>query len=162
IMMPKMDGIEATQILSKKFPEIKIIGLSMHDDENIVLQMLEAGAQGYLIKNAHKDELIKAIKVVNTGGHYFDNHITKKLAKMIASFRFGSSPGKHNVSFSEREKKIIELICEGYSGKEIAQKLQLSARTIENYRDSIIQKMDVRNTAGLIIYAIRNKLYELS
>ena len=123
IKMPVTDGIEATKYLTGKHPEIGIIALSMFDDENLIVDMLEAGAKGYLIKNAHKHEILAAIRTVYNQENYFCNHSTVKLAKMIGKSRFNSSRSPDKPEFNEKEKEVIRLICEELSNKEIASNL---------------------------------------
>lgn len=161
IKMPKMDGIEATRLLSEKFPEIGIIALTMFDDDNLIIDMLEAGARGYLVKNAPKDEIIEAITTVYNQETYYCRHTTNKLAQMIAKSKFNPYKKSPKTEFTEREKQIITLICDEYSNKEMASKLDLSIRTVEGHRKNIEEKMNVKNTAGIVVYAIKNGLYKL-
>jgi DNA-binding NarL/FixJ family response regulator len=161
IKMPLMDGIEATKILSERFPHIGIITLSMFDEDNLVVDMLEAGAKGYLIKNAPKHEIFEAIKTVYNGGTYYCHHTSNKLAQMIAKSKFNPYKKIPKIEFTERETEIIKLICSELSNKEMASKLNLSVRTVEGYRDKIQEKMDVRNTAGIVVFAIKNGIFKI-
>jgi DNA-binding NarL/FixJ family response regulator len=161
IKMPVMDGIEAARSLKKLMPQVKVIALSMFEDENLVVDMMDAGAKGYLLKNANKEEVFDAIKTVYKNGTYYCNHTSLKLAKLIGNSNVGDISKTAGVSFSDREIAIIQLVCEQLSNKEIAEQLNLSPRTIESHRERIIEKMDVKNTVGLVIYAIRTKLYKL-
>src|SRR5665647_2487853 len=115
--MPVMDGIEATKQLVKEFPGIGIIALSMFDEENLIVDMLEAGAKGYLIKNAHKDEIIDAVKSVFKDNHYYCRNTTDKLATMIASSNYNPYKKRAKPDFSEREITIMKLICQQFSNK---------------------------------------------
>lgn len=161
IKMPDMDGIQATRLLAENFPHIGIIALSMFDDEEQIIDMLEAGARGYLIKNAHKREIIEAIRTVNNNEPYYCNHTTAKLAAMIASSRFNPNRKIEKVSFSDKEREIMQLICREFSTKEISELMHLSSRTIEGYREKILEKTHARNTAGIVVYAIRHGFYKL-
>lgn len=161
IKMPIMDGIEATKILAEKYPHIGIIALTMFDDDNLIIDMLEAGARGYLIKNATKQEILEAIKTVYENGTYYCHHTTNKLAQMIAVSKFNPFKKEIKVVFSERETEIIRLICAEYSNKEIASQLNLSVRTVEGHREKIEEKMNVRNTAGIVVYAIKHGIFHL-
>lgn len=161
IKMPKVDGIAATRLLTSRQQSANIIALSMFDEENLIIDMLEAGAKGYLLKNAHKDEIIQAIKTVHSGKTYYCNHTSTRLMEMIAKSRFFPARLKEKPSFTPRETAIIQLICEQLSNKEIAERLQLSIRTIEGHREKIQEKMDVRNTAGIVVYAIKEGIYEI-
>lgn len=160
IKMPDMDGIEATRKILEKFPHIGIIALSMFDDENLIIEMLEAGAKGYLIKNAHKNEIMEAIRTVYKQEVYYCNYTSHKLAKLIANSRFNPKSPADKPSFTSRELEIIRFICQEYSNKEISEALHLSVRTIEGYRESILQKTAARNSVGIVIYAIRHNIYK--
>ena len=161
IKMPLMDGVEATREIKKQWPHIEVIALSMFDEENLVVEMLEAGAKGYLLKNTHKAEVVQAVKAVYKHETYYCNHTSNKLAQMIAKSHF--NPYKHvaKPAFNEKEKEIIKLICQELSNKEIAAQLGLSTRTIEGYREKILEKIEAKNIAGLVIYAIKNNLYQV-
>lgn len=163
IKMPKMDGLQATKLLSKEFPHIGIIALSMMDEENLILDMMESGARGYLIKNAHKDEIIKAIKMVFDNHIYFCNETSLKLTKRIAkSEKIHYIKKDVDLDFTPKEIEIIKCICEEMSNKEIAEKKNLSIRTIEGYRDKILEKIGAKNSVGIVVYAIRSKIYPIS
>jgi DNA-binding NarL/FixJ family response regulator len=161
IKMPRMDGIEATKRLANDYPNIGIIALSMFDEENLIVDMLEAGAKGYLLKNAHKDEIIEAIHTVNSGHTYYCNDTSSKLAQMIARSSFKPSLRTAKPEFSEREFAVIRFICQEMSNKEIAHQLNLSIRTIEGYRDRILEKIGAKNAAGVVVYAIKNNIYKV-
>lgn len=161
IKMPKMDGIEATRILAKSYPHIPVIALSMFDDEELIVDMLEAGARGYLLKNAHKTEIVDAIRTVYNKETYFCIHTSRKLAQMIAKSRFNPYKQKEVPNFTEGETGIIKLICDGLSNKEIAVAQRVSIRTVEKYRERIVEKTGVRNTVGLVVFAIRSGIYKL-
>lgn len=161
IKMPVMDGIEATRIITGEFPGIGIIGLSMFDEDDLIVDMLEAGAKGYLLKNAGKDQISEAIKAVSDGDPYYCRTTSNKLTQMIAKSRFNPYKKTVKVEFSEREREIIELIAREFSNKEIAEKLFLSIRTVEGHRLKIMEKTGVKNTVGLVVYAIKNNLLKL-
>jgi DNA-binding NarL/FixJ family response regulator len=162
IKMPKMDGIQATKILSQEFPEIGIVALSMIDEENLIIDMMEAGAKGYLLKNAHKNEIIEAIKAVNDDHMYYCDGASAKLTKMIAQSDKIKYPKKDSIPvLTQKEIDVVLLICQEKTNKEIAENLKLSIRTIEGYRDRILEKIGARNSAGVVIYAIRNKIYAI-
>jgi DNA-binding NarL/FixJ family response regulator len=161
IKMPGIDGIEATKQLTKELPNIGVIALSMFDEENLIVEMLDAGARGYLLKNAHKDEIIQAILCVNDGETYYCNHTSTKLAQMIARSNFGSRGKEKKIDFSEKEVAVMRFICQEMSNKEIASELNLSIRTIEGYRDKIQEKIGAKNAAGIVVYAIRHHIYKV-
>jgi len=160
IKMPGLDGIEAAKQITALHPEIGIIGLSMFEEEQLIMDMLEAGASGYLLKNSDKEELIDAIHTVAKNGQYYCKHTSAKLAKMIAHSRHTKNSEKDKApEFTEKEVQIIKLICEGMTNKEIGEKLFMSVRTIEGYRIKILEKMNVKNTVGIVITAIKLGYY---
>lgn len=161
IKMPIMDGIEATKAISSKFEDIGIIGLSMFDEDDLIIDMLEAGAKGYLLKNANKEQIIDAITTVYNGDPYYCKTTSNKLTQMIAKSRFNPYHKKEKTEFTDREKEIIQLICQELTNKEISDKLFLSSRTVEGHRLKIMEKMSVKNPVGLIVYAIKNGLFKV-
>ena len=159
IKMPRMDGVAAARHISEHYPTIGIIALTMFDEDDLIVDMLEVGAKGYLLKNADKHEMIDAVKSVYKNEPYYCKHTSHKLAQMVARSKF--NPYKHQVrpEFNDREKEIIVYICDGLTNKEIAAKVFLSVRTVEGLRMKMLEKMNAKNTAGIIIYAIKNDLY---
>jgi two-component system, NarL family, response regulator NreC len=162
IKMPVMDGIQASKLILKKQPDVKIIALSMFDEETLIVDMLEAGAKGYLLKNADKQEILDAIETVYEDKTYYCHHTSAKLTNMIVKSSFNPYKKKEPVSFNERELEIIKLICQQNSSKEISDKLFLSSRTVEGYRTKILEKMNARNTVGVVVYALKHNLIERS
>ena len=157
IKMPVMDGIEATKQLIKELPETDVIVLSMVDDEYTICNILEAGVKGYLLKDAMIDEVITAIKAVYNGERYFSKQIMNKITHIVAGL-YG--PHKNPSSnFSAKEIAVIKLICEEYSTKQIADHLSISKRAVDGVRDHILKKINAKNTAGLVVYALKNKIY---
>lgn len=161
IMMPVMDGIEATRIITTAHPTVRVIALSMFNQDNLVLDMFTHGATGYLIKNAHKDEIVEAIETVFAGHTYYCRSTSMKLARLIAAHKPSAGPQKQKVSFSERELQVIRLICLEKTTKEISDELNISPRTVEEHRIRIRDKMDVKSTTGIVIYAIRHQLFKI-
>lgn len=159
IKMPIMDGIEAAKKITAQLPQTGIIGLSMFDEDDLIIDMLEAGAKGYLLKNSDKSEIIDAIVTVYKQDPYYCRNTSRKLTQMIAKSKFNPYSKKEKTEFSEREKEIITLICQEYTNKEIGEKLFISSRTVEGHRVKILEKMDVKNTVGLVVYAIKHDLY---
>lgn len=159
IKMPIMDGIEATRQIKADLPRIGIIGLSMFDEEEQIMEMLDAGASGYLLKNADKEEVQEAIRQVYMEKTYYCKSTSKKLATLVARSRH-AGPRQEKIDFNDREIEIIQLICEEFTNKEIADRLYMSVRTVEGYRQRLIERMQVKNTAGLVIYAIQHDLYQ--
>lgn len=158
VKMPVMDGIEATRCLLAENPDLQIIALSMFDEENLIVDMLEAGAKGYLLKNADKQEILDAIHSVYMGKPYYCHHTTSRLASLISKSKFNPYRKRDPLVFTDREKEIIRLICQQLTAQEIADKVFLSKRTVEGHRTKILEKMNVKNTAGVVIYALRHRL----
>lgn len=162
IRMPKLDGIEATKKILNQNKHAKILALSMLDNEYAVVDMLEAGALGYMVKNADKKEMHFAISSIANGKPYFCEYTTPTLLELIKKSRFNPFTLKiDNPIFDARERTIVNLICDGKTSQEIGQTLHLSCRTIEGYRLGILKKMRVRNTAGIILYAVKTGLYRI-
>lgn len=161
IMMPVMDGIEACRQIKKKYPSTNVIALSMFNEDHLVVDMLEAGARGYLLKNTNKNEVLQAAKAVFEGSTYFCPSTSNKLAKMIAESKFNPYKESSPQKMTERELDIIKLICQQHSNKEIAGVLNLSIRTVESHRERIQEKTGAKNSIGIVIYAIKHKIYEI-
>ncbi len=159
VKMPQLDGVAATKYLTEHYPSIGIIALTMFDEEDLIVDMLEAGAKGYLLKNADKTEIIEAVHTVANNEPHYCRLTSQKLAGMVAKSKFNWHLKKEKPEFNEREQEIIRYICEGLTNKEIGEKIFLSVRTVEGLRLKIIEKMNVKNTAGIIVYAIREHLY---
>ncbi len=159
VQMPGMDGVQACRIIKNKYPLVRIIALTMHSDDYLIVDMLDAGASGYVIKATTKEELMNSIITVYEGGNFFCNYTSIQLANIIAR---GKASGKGNfgkIHFSSNEKEIIRLICEQRASKEIADATGLAHRTVEKYRDRIMEKTGSRNMAGIVVFAIRHGLY---
>ncbi len=160
LKMPVLDGIEATKLISKKFPDIKIIILSMHEDDKFILHMLEQGAKGYLLKNCDPKELVQAIETVQEQGYYFNDRVSRAMLGNINKKSKQKIRLKNVPNLTNREIQILKLICEGYTNAEIGQMIFLSTRTIEGHRQKLIDKTNAKNTAGLVAYAFRHGLVE--
>jgi two-component system, NarL family, response regulator NreC len=158
LKMPLMDGITATRTLLKQRPETRIIALSMFDEEEMIVEMLEAGAKGYLLKNADKQEIIDAITSVYADNIFYCKQTSARLATMIVKSRFNPQKDQPPVTFTDREKEIIKLICLQYTAQQIGDQIFLSKRTVEGHRTRILEKMNVKNTAGVVVFALKNNL----
>jgi DNA-binding NarL/FixJ family response regulator len=164
IKMPEMDGFDATLHLHENFNSIKILALSMYESENYINRIMELGAQGYLLKNITKDELVHALQIIASGKSYISADITLNLLKKNNEpaetlTQTDTVLGKANsnsglVELSKRELEVLKLITDGYTNAEIAEKLFTSKRTIDSHRQRIIEKTQARNTAALVRYAI--------
>jgi len=153
VNMPIMNGIETTAHLKKNFPKVKVLALSIEEDEKTILKMIRSGARGYLLKDVKKMELYNALLEVMEKGFYHTNTVTKLLVDSLTDDRPKTIPLK------EREIDFIRLACTEKTYKEIADEMCLSPKTIEGYRNSIFEKLHLRNRTGLVIYAIRNKIF---
>lgn len=158
IEMPMMNGIEATAIIREKHPGIGIIALTMFNDNHLIVDMMEAGANGYLVKSTAKEIVLDAIATVRKGLNYFSNETSMQLFKKLAKSKLQRE--QEAALFTEKEVEIIRLICEQYASKEIATLTNLSKRTVDKYRDHIMEKTGSTNLAGVVIYAIRHGMYK--
>lgn len=157
INMPEMDGIEATRKGLKINPEINIIALSMYGEEEYYYKMIDAGARGFLLKDSNINEVREAILTVIRGGSYFSQEL---LYNVIQKIKHRENEIKA-ANLSKREKEILVKICEGLSNQQIADALFISKRTVDKHRANLLGKTNSKNTASLILYAIRNKLIEI-
>jgi len=162
ISMPELNGVEATKEAIAKRPGLKILVLSMYGDEEYYYEMIHAGAQGFVLKQSGANELETAIQSVLHGENYF----SQKLLRDIIININGPKPASDNArgesaSLTKRELEILRLICEGLTNAQIAERLYLSIRTVEGHKSNIISKTGVRNTIGLMMYALKNKLIEI-
>ena len=156
LRMPGMDGMEATAMIRQRFARVKILAITMYDDEKFIIHLMEKGANGYLLKNADSTEIRKAIYSVHESGYYFNDLVNKALLKRLV-LRSPLKPSfKQNVEFSERELQVLHLIAEENTNAEIGKTIFLSPRSVEGIRQRLIEKTGVRNTAGLVIWAVRN------
>jgi two-component system, NarL family, response regulator NreC len=154
IAMPLMDGIEATSIISNRFPHISTIALSIFEKEEIIRKMISVGAKGYLLKNADKGEIITAIKTVHKRDVYYRNSTFSK-----AIYSNGSAQSQPNLT--EKELMVMKLICEQYSSKEIAAKLDSSVRSVESAKERILNKVGARNIVGIAMYAVKKMIVSI-
>lgn len=160
IKMPEMDGVAVTKEIVEKFPGTPVIALTMFDDDDLIVDMLEAGAKGYLLKNAHKTEIIEAIRTVYDNKAYYCQHTTIKMAELIAQSKFNRDK-KKKPQLTPKEIEVTKLICQGLSNKEMAQMLGLSVRTVEGHREKINSKIAIKSIAELVIYAIRSGIHKI-
>jgi DNA-binding NarL/FixJ family response regulator len=157
INMPEMDGIEATRKGLKLFPSLDVIALSMYGEEEYYYKMVDAGAKGFLVKDSDISEVKEAILTVKKGGSYFSQEL---LYHVIQKIKHRENESKA-ANLSKREKEILFKICEGLSNQEIAESLFISKRTVDKHRANLLGKTNSKNTASLILFAIRNKLIEI-
>jgi DNA-binding NarL/FixJ family response regulator len=168
ILMPEIDGLEATRYIKKHFPHIKVLVLSMIEQETYVAEAIKAGASGYLFKNTNQEELIYAIQTLTRGEQYFTPQITLKLLNTRnyaqTDADSATSPDSANEDtthpFSKRELEVLQLIAKGYTNAAIADQLYISKRTVESHRQRLLELTASKNTASLIMYAYRHHLLD--
>lgn len=163
IKMPEMDGFDTTQHILQHFNSVKVLALTMFENENYLNKMMEMGAQGYILKNINKNELIHAVQMIASGKNYISAEITLNLLKknkqpLLETNVTTEAP--ELVELSRRELEVLKLITEGFTNAEIADKLFTSKRTIDSHRQRIIEKTQAKNTAALVRYAISRGIIE--
>lgn len=157
ISMGENSGIETTKMVKAKYPSIKVLILSMHSESAYIVKSLEAGANGYLLKDAGSIEMIKAIRAVHKGETYYSQQVSAILVQHITHGSQAKAK-KTGIPLTPREIEILQLITEEFSNPEIAEKLFISVRTVDTHRRNLLEKLAVKNTAGLVKYAIKNGL----
>ncbi len=157
INMPEMDGIKATKEIREKYPETKVLALSMSNDELHIRQMIQAGASGYIMKSAGRSELKSAITSIMEGKHYFSDEANQSIMMDLVKGK-NKSKTPEIVHITDRELEILELIVKEHTNQEIAKKLFISSRTVDAHRRNLLQKTGARNTAGLVKYAFQHNL----
>ncbi len=158
VKMPVMDGLEATLRALETHPDLKIITLSMFDDQEYLEEMIQAGAVGYMLKNISKEHLEKAIEKITAGGSYFCENMIMVATKKVTKNKQDAEKQQIIDSLSKRELEILELICKGFSTKQISEKLSISPRTVDGHRNNMINKTGFNNTPALVSFAINNNL----
>lgn len=161
IDMPRMNGIEAVQRALARYPELKVVTLSMHGDEEYYFRMVEAGVKGFLLKNSEIDEVRAAVTAAGSGGSYFSQELLRSLVGSLKSSAPGQTADQETETLSEREAEVLLGICKGLSNQEIADELFISKRTVDKHRANILDKTGCRNTANLVVYAIKNSLVKI-
>jgi len=154
LSMPRMNGTDMIAAIKRQSPKTKVIALTVHKDEEYVLQTLKAGADGYILKEAHYDELIMAIRNVLNGKHYLSPEISGKLIDGYLGKRKSISTHSRWETLTRRERQILKLIAEGYSNREIADFLCISVKTVDKHRSNLMTKLDIHNTAALVTLAV--------
>ncbi len=153
INMPVMDGYEATAWLKEKYPKIKVLALSMFEDDEAVIKMIRCGACGYVLKEAKPKELLFAITTIHRTGVYVNEMVTGKLLRSV-------SKTSHKTEFSKKELEFLSLCCSEMTYKEIADQMMISPRTVDNYRESLFLKLNLKSRTGLVLYAIQNDIFK--
>ena len=156
ISMPELNGMEATARITKSHPQVKVLMLSMHNDEEYVAQSLKAGARGYLVKEAATKELEHAIHAVMNGEIYVSNTVSMSTVKRLMQGSSGSALG----NLTSRQREILQLVVEGYSTRDIAERLSLSVKTVETHRTHLMDRLEIRDVPGLVKFAIKAGLIQ--
>lgn len=159
ISMPAMGGIEATRIIKKNHPEIKVLVLTIHASEEYAEQIVRAGANGYVLKDAHKKEIFAAVRAVASGERYFSKDISDLIiSRYLGGPRRSGTPANERAGsdgkLTRREREVLQHIAEGMTNQEVAEKLFLSVRTVSTHRANLMKKLDIHDTAGLVRYAV--------
>jgi len=156
LTMPKMTGIEAAKIISEEYPDVKILIFSMHHNKEYIVSSVENGANGYLLKDTSKDELLKAIKAVSEGRKYFPPEISEVIINELLAKSSGVQEETRPIfeKITPKEKQILGMIVQGFNSREMADKLFLSIRTVDNHRANMMKKVKAKNTADLVKMAI--------
>jgi DNA-binding NarL/FixJ family response regulator len=160
--MPVMDGYETALWIKRNHPDIKVLALSMYDDENAVIRMLKNGARGYILKDTEPAELRSAIEAILSKGFYYSEMVTGRLIHSISGMDDErQSTQQQLLNLTEREIEFLKLACSEMTYKEIADKMHLSPRTVDGYRDTLFQKLELKTRTGLVIYAIKNGIVQV-
>jgi DNA-binding NarL/FixJ family response regulator len=160
LKMPIKDGIDATKVITKNFPGIRVIILTMYEDERFVGHLMDCGAAGYLLKSTDPAEIKRAITDVMRTGFYLNPFVNKVLIKKNYSKQKFNPSLTSEVVLSEREKEVLTLVCMEFTASEIAQKMSVSARTVEAIKDRLMERFGVKNSVGLVFYAMKNQLID--
>ncbi|MEP6926445.1 MAG: response regulator transcription factor [Ginsengibacter sp.] len=160
LKMPVKDGIETTKYLNKHYPSIRILILTMYEDERFVGHLMDSGANGYLLKSTDPEEIKQGILDVMRTGFYLNNFVNRVLIKKnYAKQKFNPNLNSE-ITISEREKEVLSLVCMEYTAHEIAQKMDISARTVEAIKDRLMERFGVKNSVGLVFFAMKNSLID--
>lgn len=160
LRMPVKDGIETTKYISLHYPDIFVLVLTMHEDERFVLHLMENGANGYLLKSTDPIEIKKAITDVIAKGYYLNNFVNRILLKKSQSRNKPVPSLKKEIEINAKEKQVLELICREFTSIEIGEQMGISARTVESIKDRLMERFGVKNTAGLVFFAVKNNLID--
>ncbi|TND08348.1 MAG: hypothetical protein FD123_2379 [Bacteroidetes bacterium] len=155
----EFSGLDVTRVLLEKYPEVKILILSAHDDENFIARLIEQGAHGYLLKDSDPQEVHDAIVSLHTKGSYINEKTLKAIQRNMG--KKSNKPVKVVAEITRREVEILQLTCQQYTAEEIAEKLFISVKTVNGHRNNLLQKTGSRNVTGLVIFAIKNQIVEL-
>ncbi|WP_411274300.1 response regulator [Daejeonella sp.] len=158
ITMPLMDGYETTKWVTAQYPGISVLALSMFDDEKSIINMLRAGACGYLLKESNASDLLEAIKITKEKGLFINENVS---GRMLMSLRNESKGNIADAKLSDREMEFLQHCSTEFTYKEIADKMNVSPRTVDNYRESLFSKLNIKSRTGLVVYGIKNSLIDI-
>jgi DNA-binding NarL/FixJ family response regulator len=162
LKMPSLNGVEVTKLIRKEFPDIKVIALTSYFSKPFILNMISIGAVAYLAKNSTPKLMIQTIKEVATKGFYYDEQVLQFIHEKIANPKDKKVKSNFDTSyFTKREIEVLDLICKQYTTKDIADALYISPRTVEGHRNNLLLKTESKNVAGLVIYALKNRMVTL-
>ena len=161
ISMKDMSGIEVSKQIVSNYPDIKIMILSMHTNEEFVINAIKAGVNGYLSKDASKEELLEAIKIIHEGGECYSKMVSDNFLKSYVKKYKAEHSLPENKTLTQREIEILKLAAAGSTNKEIADKLFISIKTVDCHKNNIVQKLKLKNTAEMVLYAVKNKIIEV-
>lgn len=161
IGMPGLNGLEATRQIKKRFPDVKVLILTVHTGEEYILQILRAGASGYLVKQAAPTDLVQAIQAAHRGGIFLSPSISKKVIEEYVQQAGATAELDSYEKLTDREREVLQLIAEGHSTRQIAEQLHISVKTVETHRAHLTDKLELRTTAELTRYAIRKGVISL-
>jgi DNA-binding NarL/FixJ family response regulator len=156
--MGDSNGIDTTRQVKAAYPQVNVLALTMHAEHDYIVRMLDAGATGYILKNTGLDEMVMAIRAVSSGGTYYSQQVSASLVEHLTKPK--KQQASKGVPLTPRELEVLKLIAEEYANPEIAEKLFISVRTVDTHRRNLIEKLGVKNTAGLVKYALRHGIIE--
>ncbi|MEJ7827069.1 MAG: response regulator transcription factor [Segetibacter sp.] len=160
LRMPVKDGIETTKYISRHYPNILVIVLTMHEDEKFVVHLMENGANGYLLKSTDPVEIKKAITDVVLKGYYLNNFVNRILIKKAHTKAKGIPSLNNELELTAKEKEVLLYICMEFTSQEIGEKMNISPRTVESIKDRLMERFGTKNTAGLVFFAVKNNLID--
>lgn len=160
LRMPQKDGIDTTKMIAKNFPTVRVIILTMYEDERFVGHLMDCGAAGYLLKSTEPGEIKKAINDVARTGFYLNPFVNKVLIRKNFSKQKFNPNLTSEIVLSDKEKEVLTLVCMEFTAAEIAQKMEISARTVEAIKDRLMERFGVKNSVGLVFFAMKNQLID--
>jgi DNA-binding NarL/FixJ family response regulator len=160
LRMPQKDGIDTTKLITKTYPGIRVIILTMYEDERFVGHLMDCGAAGYLLKSTEPAEIKKAIMDVMRTGFYLNPFVNKVLIRKNYNKQKFNPSLNYEIVLSDKEREVLKLVCMEFTATEIAQKMEISARTVEAIKDRLMERFDVKNSVGLVFFAMKNQLID--